>query len=221
MIREARNHGRKTHRPFFLTKWRKLLGISKSFFATAFGRGLLANKEEHLDGCPAHYNRNVRQHLDEKLSNCVIGRESPFPWPARSPDLTCIDFYLWERVKIIKCYYKNDDSAVSTFRALRADHGRHNRPTEQTISNTVEKFEETDIARPVHHRNIRSAENIAVVAQSVEEDQNSSIPQRAQHLGLLHPYKVQLTQKLKPQEGGQRRTYANSVIEPQAVDDDF
>ncbi|KAH1021090.1 hypothetical protein HUJ04_010649 [Dendroctonus ponderosae] len=52
-----------------------------------------------LDGCPAHYNRNVRQHLDEKLSNCVIGRESPFPWPARSPDLTCIDFYLWGRLQ--------------------------------------------------------------------------------------------------------------------------
>lgn len=77
-----------------------------------------------------------------------------------------------ERVKIIKFYYKNDDSAVSTFRALRADYGRHNRPTEQTILNTVKKFEETgsvtDIVRPVHHRNIRSAENIAAVAQSVK-----------------------------------------------------
>ena len=69
-------------------------------------------------------------------------------------------------------------------------YGRHNRPTQQTISNTVRKFEETgsviDIARPVHHRNIRSAENIAVVAQSVEEDPNLSIPRRAQHLGLSY-----------------------------------
>ncbi|KAH0999071.1 hypothetical protein HUJ05_003320 [Dendroctonus ponderosae] len=121
--------------------------------------------------------------------------------------------------------------------ALRV--GRHNQPTEQTISNTVEKFEETgsvtDIVRPLHHRNIRSAENIAVVAQSVEEHPNSSIPRRAQHLGLsygslwrilqlglkLHPYKVQLTQELKPQDNRQRRTYANWVIEQQAVDDNF
>lgn len=144
-----------------------------------------------------------------------------------------------ERVKIIKFYYKNGDSAVSTFRALRADYGRHNRPTQQTISNTVRKFEETgsviDIARPVHHRNIRSAENIAVVAQSVEEDPNLSIPRRAQHLGLsygslwrilhldlhLHPYKIQLTQELKPQDHTQRRMYANWVIEQQAIDNDF
>lgn len=61
-----------------------------------------------------------------------------------------------ERVKIVKTYYKNDDSAVSTFRALRADYGRHNRPTQQTILNTVNKFEQigsvVDIQRPVHHR---------------------------------------------------------------------
>lgn len=99
-----------------------------------------------------------------------------------------------ERVKNIKCCYKNGDSAVSTFKALRADYVRHNRPTEQTILNTlvqkktVEKSQETgsvtDIIKPVHHSNIQSTENIAVVAQSVEEDRNSSISRRAQHLGL-------------------------------------
>lgn len=52
-----------------------------------------------LDGCPAHYDRIVRQHLDEQYSNRVIGRGSLFPWPARSPDLTCLDFYLWGRLK--------------------------------------------------------------------------------------------------------------------------
>lgn len=144
-----------------------------------------------------------------------------------------------QRVKIIKSYYKNSDSAVSTFRALRADYGRHNRPTKQTILNTVNKFEQTgsvtDIVRSVHHRNIRNAENIASVAESVEEDPNLSIPRRAQHLGLsygslwrilhldlhLHPYKVHLTQELKPADHGQRRTYANWVLEKQAVDADF
>ena len=52
-----------------------------------------------LDGCPAHYNRNVREHLDEQYPNRIIGRGSLFPWPARSPDLTCLDFYLWGRLK--------------------------------------------------------------------------------------------------------------------------
>lgn len=51
------------------------------------------------DGCPAHYGRIVRQHLDESYPNRWIGRGSIFPWPPRSPDLTCLDFYLWGRVK--------------------------------------------------------------------------------------------------------------------------
>lgn len=52
-----------------------------------------------LDGCPAHYYRNVRQYLEEQFAHRVIGRGSLFPWPARSPDLTCLDFYLWGRLK--------------------------------------------------------------------------------------------------------------------------
>jgi len=31
-----------------------------------------------LDGCPANYDRNVRQHLGEQYSNRVIGRGSLF-----------------------------------------------------------------------------------------------------------------------------------------------
>lgn len=54
-----------------------------------------------LDGCPAHYSLGVRNFLDEYFSNRWIGRGSLFPWPARSPDLTCLDFYLWGRVKDI------------------------------------------------------------------------------------------------------------------------
>lgn len=54
----------------------------------------------------------------------------------------------------------------------------------------MKKIEEigtvTDIVRSVHYRNVRSAENIAVVAQSVEEDPNSSISRRAHHLGLCY-----------------------------------
>jgi len=110
-----------------------------------------------------------------------------------------------DRVKIVKTYYKNDDSPAATFRALRGDFGRFNRPTQQAVCKIVKKFEKTgsvtDIAKPVHHRNARSAENIAAVSESVADDP-ISIPRRAQHLGLsygslwrilhldlhLHPY---------------------------------
>lgn len=99
--------------------------------------------------------------------------------------------------------------------------GPHNSPNERTIAYTVKKFEETgsvtDIVRHVHHRNVRNIENVVAVAGSVAEDPNLSIPRRAQQLGLsygslwrilqldlhLHPYKVQLTQELKPADSAE------------------
>lgn len=54
-----------------------------------------------LDGCPAHFAINVRDHLNAVYQQRWIGRGSLFPWPPRSPDLTCLDFYLWGRLKDI------------------------------------------------------------------------------------------------------------------------
>lgn len=52
------------------------------------------------DGCPAHYERSVRGHLNAEFPNRWIGRGSPtVEWPPRSPDLTPLDFYLWSEVK--------------------------------------------------------------------------------------------------------------------------
>lgn len=53
------------------------------------------------DGCPAHFAVNVRDFLNTTYPDKWIGRGSIFPWPPRSPDLTCLDFYLWGRVKDI------------------------------------------------------------------------------------------------------------------------
>ena len=79
----------------------------------------------------------------------------------------------------------------------------------------------TNIERPEHHRFARSAEDIAIASESIAEDPNMTIPRRPQELGLLfgtlwrilhldlhlHPYKVQLTQKLKRADHSQRRRY--------------
>lgn len=51
------------------------------------------------DGCPAHFSREVRNFLDDAYPDRWIGRGSLFFWPARSPDLTVLDFYLWGRIK--------------------------------------------------------------------------------------------------------------------------
>ena len=41
----------------------------------------------------------VRAHLDEVVLNRWIGRGGPTSWPARSPDLTPLDFFLWGAIK--------------------------------------------------------------------------------------------------------------------------
>lgn len=51
------------------------------------------------DGAPAHFAVLVRQYLDLVFPNRWIGRLGPMEWPARSPDLTPLDFYLWGFVK--------------------------------------------------------------------------------------------------------------------------
>jgi hypothetical protein len=47
------------------------------------------------DGAPLHYYRRVRQYLDNWRGDHWIGRGGPVAWPARSPDLTLLDFFLW------------------------------------------------------------------------------------------------------------------------------
>lgn len=51
------------------------------------------------DGCPAHYSRQVREWLDSNYPDRWIGRGGPIPWPARCPDLTPCDYYLWGHMK--------------------------------------------------------------------------------------------------------------------------
>ena len=47
------------------------------------------------DGAPAHYARVVRNLLNEELDGRWIGRRGSVEWPARSPDLTPLDFFFW------------------------------------------------------------------------------------------------------------------------------
>jgi hypothetical protein len=51
------------------------------------------------DGCPAHYSNVAREVLDRDYDGRWIGRNGPINWPARSPDLTSPDFFLWGYLK--------------------------------------------------------------------------------------------------------------------------
>lgn len=51
------------------------------------------------DGCPAHFSRIVRDHLDTTYRDNWIGRGGPVAWPPRSPDLNPCDFCIWGCLK--------------------------------------------------------------------------------------------------------------------------
>ena len=48
---------------------------------------------------PAHYAHCVREWLDINFNDKWIGRRGLFKWPARSPDLSLMDFFLWGVLK--------------------------------------------------------------------------------------------------------------------------
>jgi hypothetical protein len=51
------------------------------------------------DGAPAHNSHQVAEYLNEKFGDQWIGTNGPIAWPARSPDLSPLDFFLWGFVK--------------------------------------------------------------------------------------------------------------------------
>lgn len=51
------------------------------------------------DGAPAHFSTLSREYLNDAYENRWIGRSGPQLWPPRSPDLNCLDFFLWGHIK--------------------------------------------------------------------------------------------------------------------------
>src|ERR1700729_1872081 len=148
-------------------------------------------------------------------------------------------YALQERLVIIQKFYENRRSFVNTYRALRENFGVNNRPPLLAIRRIVEKFENNftlhDVKTPRRHRNARTVENIAAVRASVAVDPNLSIPRRAQELRIkqtttwrilkedlnLHPYKIVLTQELKPLDHRRRRAFSAWSLEQLETDPNF
>jgi hypothetical protein len=51
------------------------------------------------DGCPAHNTLQVQEILRDHFNDRVISNNGPVSWPARSPDISPLDFYLWGAAK--------------------------------------------------------------------------------------------------------------------------
>lgn len=85
------------------------------------------------DGAPPHYARDVRDFLNGEYGNRWIGRGGPVAWPARSPDLTPCDFYLWGEIKrrVYLSEPENVDelkaNVINAFRAVKSDSSVLNR----------------------------------------------------------------------------------------------
>ena len=69
------------------------------------------------DGAPPHVTLPVRRCLTESFGSRWIGRFGPQQWPARSPDLTPLDFFLRRYVKE-KVFVSECDSAAEIELAL-------------------------------------------------------------------------------------------------------
>ncbi|KAJ8947377.1 hypothetical protein NQ318_017739 [Aromia moschata] len=111
-----------------------------------------------------------------------------------------------QHVQMIKLYYQNECLLVK----ILCDS-----PSKSTLQRLVAKFKTTgsinNLPTPIRQRNARSAENIAAVRVSVQENPIQSNPRRTQEHGFsqtstwqilrrdlgLHPYKIHLTQELK------------------------
>jgi hypothetical protein len=48
----------------------------------------------HIPGAPVHYTTQAQQVPDRRYPDSWIGRGGPINWPARSPDLTPLDYFL-------------------------------------------------------------------------------------------------------------------------------
>lgn len=88
------------------------------------------------DGAPPHFGRIVREYLDEIFPGKWIGRRGTIEWPARSPDMTPLDFFLWGHIKNI--VYKNRPPNIQDLQE-RIRHEIVN-ITPNTLLDTLENF---------------------------------------------------------------------------------
>ena len=73
--------------------------LNKTIVPTISRRMNLKEIHDMHDGALAHYAQSVRHFMDKTFRDRWIGQRGPIDWPARSPDLTPMDFFLWGVIK--------------------------------------------------------------------------------------------------------------------------
>jgi len=71
------------------------------------------------DGAPPHFSRQVREILHAHYPDRWMGRGGPIIWPARSPDLNVLDYFIWGYIKDL-VEHRRDSTEAEVREAIRA-----------------------------------------------------------------------------------------------------
>lgn len=144
-----------------------------------------------------------------------------------------------ERGIMVSMFLRHNSSIVLTQREFQRRFPGRPRPTGQTLRRLARRLEETgstrDAPKAGRPRSSRTAENIAAVAQDVEEDPGTSTRRRATQLGInrrslrrilvkdlkMFPYKVQTVHQLLDVDRQTRVIYANAILNLNREENDF
>lgn len=91
------------------------------------------------DGAPPHNGRNVTRFLNEQFPNQWIGNQGVVLWPARSPDLSPLDYFLWGYLK--NRLFKNTPNDINILRAnlLTEIRGIRARVIQRAVTGTLRR----------------------------------------------------------------------------------
>lgn len=90
------------------------------------------------DGAPPHFARPVTDFLNATFPGQWIGRRGPTEWPARSPDLTPLDFFLWGHLK--SKIYSTEPESLEDLRQRIVNECRQITP--EHLQNVRNRFEQ-------------------------------------------------------------------------------
>lgn len=93
------------------------------------------------DGAPAHNARIVTNRLHELFPARWMGTNGPVSWPARSPDLNPLDFFLWGYVKntVFKPNHNYNNQEDLRGAVIRAINAIPRRTIQRVLENSVKK----------------------------------------------------------------------------------
>ena len=93
-----------------------------------------------------------------------------------------------QRTKIIELYFENHRSIILTQKAYRRHYNVRQAPNQSTINRLVKRFRQqgsvSDLPRTGRQRSVRTAENVALVEDSIAENPDTSTRRRATKIGM-------------------------------------